>query len=126
LKKILILDDENAIRQSFIDYFEDNLWYPIASNSAEDALEVLNDEQPVAAIVDVRLPGMNGADFVRSLNKAGHLIACVFCTGSPEFHIPTDLACLPMVSNNLFKKPVTHLKELEEEVEQTITLITKD
>lgn len=66
MKRILILDDEPAVRQSFMDYFEDRLWFPVQAGSGEEALALLMQERQMAAIVDVRLPGMDGNDFIRS------------------------------------------------------------
>lgn len=124
MNTILILDDEDAIRQSLVDFFEDNLWNPISVNSAEDALEILNQSlsNPIAAIIDIRLPGMNGAEFVRTIHQQGVKMVCVFCTGSPEFRIPADLESIPAISNRLFKKPIANLSELKQEIENTLAL----
>jgi CheY-like chemotaxis protein len=65
MKTILILDDEKVVRESFLDYFEDHLWNPVQAESGEQALELLKKESPVVAIVDVRLPGMDGNVFIR-------------------------------------------------------------
>ena len=69
MKRILILDDEPAVRQSFMDYFEDRLWLPVQAGSGEEALALLVQERQMAAIVDVRLPGM-GARFTIKLPLA--------------------------------------------------------
>ena len=119
VKTILILDDEQAVRQSFSDYFEDRFWLPIQAESAEEALGLLETQQAVAAIVDVRLPEMDGTDFIRELCNRNLTIACVICTGSPEFELPADLHELITVSNTLFKKPVSDLDALESEVVKT-------
>ena len=120
VKTILILDDEQAVRQSFSDYFEDRFWFPIQAESAEEALGLLETQQAVAAIVDVRLPEMDGTDFIRELCNRKLTIACVICTGSPEFELPPDLHELITVSNTLFKKPVSDLDALESEVVKTL------
>ena len=124
MKKILILDDEQAVRQSFLDYFEDHLWQTIQAESAEDALMMLQDERPQAAIVDVRLPGMDGIEFIRQLCNRELVIACVICTGSPEFDLPADFHDLAIVSNIIFKKPVSDLAELENEVSSVLAAIS--
>ena len=126
MKTILILDDEQAVRQSFSDYFEDHLWQPIQAESAEDALMMLPVEHPLAAIIDVRLPGMDGTDFIRELRNRNLSIGCVICTGSPEFDMPDDLHDLLIVSNNIFKKPVSDLAELENEVNSVLAAISNE
>ncbi len=126
MKTILILDDEHAVRQSFSDYFEDHLWSPIQAESAEDALVMLKDEQPDAAIVDVRLPGMDGTEFIREISKLHLTIASVICTGSPEFEMPDDLRSLNFVSDSVFKKPVSDLSQLEQELSRILASISKE
>ena len=44
-KTVLIVDGEMIIRQSFADYFEDRLWYPIEAESGERALEKLDNRE---------------------------------------------------------------------------------
>jgi len=116
MKKILILDDEPTVRHSFVDFFEDQMWQPIQAESGESALLLLESERPLAAIVDMRLPGMDGNEFIREACKRGFIMAFVICTGSPEYDVPDDLQALSCVSNHLFKKPVADFNELEKQV----------
>ena len=116
MNSILILDDEAAVRQSLVDHFEDRCWRTLEAGSAEEAVKLLGLEQPDAAIVDIRLPGMDGNDFIRQLNQRSTSMVFVICTGSPEYLVPIDLQQLPNVSSRLIKKPVTNLDELEAEL----------
>ena len=116
MKTVLILDDEQVVRESFSDFFEDRQWHTVTAESAEEALELLKNESPDGAVVDVRLPGMDGGDFIREAIRRKIRMAYVICTGSPEYFVPKDLAAQPCVSENLFKKPVIYLSELETEI----------
>ena len=49
MNTILILDDEQAVRQSLVDYFEDILWNTVQAESAEEALELLKQEKPITS-----------------------------------------------------------------------------
>ena len=115
MKSILILDDEPNVRQSLADYFEDRLWRPIQAESGEEALELLETEQPVAVIVDIRLPGMDGSTFIRQALKRYVRMVFVIYTGSPEYVVTPDLLNVSRVSERLFRKPVRDLGELEKE-----------
>ncbi len=116
MKSILILDDESGVRQSLFDYFEDHLWNPIMAESAEDALLLIEKEKPVAAIVDVRLPGMNGSDFIREAVSRNISMVFVICSGSSEYEFPQDLKSMACVCDDFFKKPVQDLSVLENQV----------
>jgi len=113
---ILIVDDEIFIRQSFCDYFEDQLWRTILAESGEQALEILEQESPDAAVVDIRMGGMDGDAFILKAHKIKPEMAFVICTGSPEYYIPDALREVSTVSRQLFKKPLTDLSRLEEEL----------
>lgn len=123
MKTILILDDDVAVRESFTDYFEDNLWEVIQAGSGEEALKILEDTNVDAAIVDVRLSGMDGNEFIRTMCSQRQDVAFVICTGSPEYLVPKDLINETCVASNLMKKPVSDLAELETRVNETIQLI---
>ncbi len=113
IKTVLILDDEKFVRQSFADFFEDRLWHTLQAESAEQALDILETASPHAAIVDVRLPGMNGDAFIRrAFNKKPKMIFTV-CTGSTDYILPEDLSILPTVCSDVFFKPVSNMAEME-------------
>lgn len=112
-KTVLIVDDEIIIRQSFMDYFEDRLWRVLEADSGEQALEIMEKESPQAAIVDIRLGGMDGNAFIRDAYRKKPKTAFVICTGSPEYDLPADLQKLPGVSGHVFRKPVTDMAKLE-------------
>ena len=123
IKTVLIVDDEAFIRQSFFDYFEDRLWRPLQAESGEKALEIMEKESPHGAIVDIRMRGMDGNAFIRKALLKRPETAFIICTGSPEYDIPADLLNLTGVSGHIFKKPVTDLAGLEEELLRLITEI---
>ncbi len=111
---VLILDDDEAVRESFMYHFEDHGWRVLPAATAEEALDVLGRETPAGAVVDIRLPGMDGNDFIREVCRRNISMACVICTGSPQYRPPDDIAALPQVSEKMFAKPVVDLAELEE------------
>jgi YesN/AraC family two-component response regulator len=123
LKTVLIVDDEAIIRQSFVDYFEDRLWRPLQAEGGERALELMQVESPDGVVVDIRLKGMDGDDFIREAYRKKPKTAFVICTGSPEYDIPADLLKLSGVSEHIFRKPVTDMAELEKTLIRLITNI---
>lgn len=120
-KRLLIVDDEPYIRQSLCDFFEDRSWITAQAVSGEDAISVLDSQQAAAAIVDIRMGGMDGNTFIRQSYQRHPNLTFVICTGSPEYEIPADLKALPCVCTKLFRKPIANFEELE----QTILTSTK-
>ncbi|MBI9044063.1 MAG: response regulator [Anaerolineaceae bacterium] len=116
LKSVLVIDDEYFIRESFADFFDDNLWKTFQAGNGEEALALLEQESPRGALVDIRMKGMNGDVFIREAFKRYPGLVYVICTGTPLYDVPPDLVKIPQVSNRVFQKPVPSLFELEEEL----------
>jgi DNA-binding NtrC family response regulator len=62
-KKILLIDDDQYIRNSLGYYFKKKTLAFVALESAEEALELLKQESFDIIICDYKLPRMNGLDF---------------------------------------------------------------
>lgn len=118
---ILILDDDDAVRESFQYYFEDLGWDVREAETAEKALEVVKQDPPGSVVVDIRLPGMDGNSFILELEKTHPEVVCVICTGSPEYQPPESVLSRPQVYSKVFAKPVKDLGKLAESIEQHIT-----
>ncbi len=119
---VLILDDEQAVRESLAYYFEDCGWRVLSAESAEDALNVISRDSVDGMVVDIRLPDMNGNDFICVASKLFPTLASVICTGSPEYRVPIEVETLPQVSDQVFTKPVLDLAPLEEELHRMVAL----
>ncbi len=120
VRTVLILDDDEVVRESLADFFEDSGWSVSRATTGEKALELLTREAPDAVVVDLRLPGMDGNAFIRAVSQTHPKLACVLCTGSPEYRPPADVAALIQVSEKVFSKPVMDLPSLEETLHRQI------
>ncbi|WP_027720281.1 response regulator [Maridesulfovibrio zosterae] len=103
---ILVLDDDIHVRESLVISLEDEDFDVFEAESSEAALDFLDKKQVDMVIVDLRLPGMNGTDFIDSASVKWPEIKFIIYTGSPEFSIPVNLAPVDNVSNLVFLKPL--------------------
>lgn len=118
---ILLLDDESIVRQSLVDFFGDQGWVTVEAESAEDASLKLESQLVHAVVVDIRLPGMDGSEFIRGVCTTYPQTAFLICTGSPDFEVPVDLCGLPNVSTWICRKPIQDLDELKLQVQKTMS-----
>lgn len=57
---VLVVDDEEGIRESLSGIFEDEGCAILTSNSGEEALELLKEQSPDLILLDIWLPGIDG------------------------------------------------------------------
>lgn len=60
--KILIADDENLLRFTLLQLLEMEGWEVIEAINGEDALQKIIQYKPDIAIVDIRMPKLNGLE----------------------------------------------------------------
>ncbi len=69
-KKILIIDDEAAIRESLSGILEDENFIPISASSAEEGLQLLDNEKVDLVLLDIWLgDGMDGLDALSRIEE---------------------------------------------------------
>ena len=66
-KKILIVDDEEAIRELFTAALSYKGYTVFSAESGEKALELLDQEDIPVMFLDLNLPGINGIDLCRKI-----------------------------------------------------------
>ncbi len=67
--KTLLIDDDEWIRDSMSIFFQNEGCSILTLETAEEALSLLGKKKYNIFIVDYMLPGMNGIDFFKKLNK---------------------------------------------------------
>ena len=68
--RVLIIDDETSIRTSMGEFFEDFGFQVHTVGSAEAALAAIAEQDFDVAIVDIRLPGLDGDGLIIKGEKA--------------------------------------------------------
>jgi CheY-like chemotaxis protein len=82
--KILIVDDDSAVRDFLADSLK-GLGYKVKdAGSGPEALELVGAFDPVLALVDYAMPGMNGAELARELRNSRPDLPILFVTGYAE------------------------------------------
>ncbi|WP_340741972.1 response regulator transcription factor [Sporosarcina sp. FSL K6-5500] len=88
MKNVLLVDDEKVIRKGIKKLLEDVITgYKVmweASNGYE-ALEIANIEIPDLVITDIRMPEMNGIDFISYFKKRHPLVSVIVISGHDDF-----------------------------------------
>jgi two-component system nitrogen regulation response regulator NtrX len=64
---VLIVDDEEGIRESLSGIFEDEGYEVLTSSSGEEALKALKEQSPDLILLDVWLPGIDGIKTLKEI-----------------------------------------------------------
>ena len=82
-RRILIVDDDSALRQSLAEQLELNEEFVcIECGTAARALEIVDRERFDTIVLDVGLPDMDGRELCRLLRRAGLQVPIVMLTGA--------------------------------------------
>ena len=119
--KVMVLDDEPSIRESLMDYLEDFGFQVFQAEHAEDALKQLSWMTPDVIVVDIRLQGMSGEEFIQHAHATNPQLKFVIHTGSVTFSLSPGLEAIGLDANNVFHKPVERLSDLVEFIRQLVT-----
>lgn len=75
-RKILVVDDEDDVRELIVETLLDFDCHPIQASSAIDIIETVIREQPDAILLDITMPEVDGLEALRML-KANAATASV-------------------------------------------------
>jgi two-component system response regulator HydG len=78
--RILIVDDEPTVREGLAEWFAEEGWRIAMAGDAEEALGILGTERFDLALLDIRLPGMDGLELHRRIRDRAPEILTIFMT----------------------------------------------
>ena len=111
--RVLVVDDEPSIRNSLVEFLEDCEFAVSAAESAERALEMIDHTPIDVAIVDIRLPRLDGDTFILQTHQRFPEMRFLIHTGSVEYKLPDELKAFGVTRESVFLKPQTDLSVFE-------------
>jgi CheY-like chemotaxis protein len=102
---ILIVDDEANVRLMYRTALA-GLGYDIfEANSAESAIEQFRERMPQAAILDMRMPGMDGLELLAKMHQLGITTPVAFITAYGD--VPNAVRAMELGAIDFLPKPPT-------------------
>lgn len=111
-KRILVIDDEESIQRSLRAYLEDEGFEVVSAESGEEGLDILARGPVDAAVVDIRLPGMDGNVFMERAHDQYPWMVFLVCTGSVGYRPPESLRGLGVGDEDVLQKPLGDMSVL--------------
>ncbi len=112
--RILVVEDEETVRRGLRAWLEDDEFLVTTAQSGERALEVLQGSPADGAIVDIRLPGMDGNTFIEQAHRLCPEMRFLVFTGAIHYSPPPTLRSLGIDDKDVFQKPLSNMALLVE------------
>jgi two-component system cell cycle response regulator len=101
--KILVVEDDTAIRGLIHMYLIKSGFESFAANSAEKALDILEDQEIGIVLTDIQLPGLNGLELTKIIRRKYHSDVIIMTGYSLDYTIEEAMA---RGASDLIIKPV--------------------
>jgi len=81
LVKLLIIDDDQVIRDVLKGIFEDQSFEIFLAADGESGLSIIREHRPNLAIIDINLPGKSGLEILKDAKQIDSKISVIIATG---------------------------------------------
>lgn len=85
MKRICIVDDDEAVRESLSVLLEACGYQAVSFSSAEDFLQRCDGEDTLCMLIDVHMPRMSGLDLLETLRARGVEVPAILITAAANF-----------------------------------------
>ena len=79
--RILVIDDEAAIRDSLRMILEYEEYRFVGASSGQEGIALCQRERPDLVLLDIKMPGMDGMEVLRSLRASDDTLPVVMISG---------------------------------------------
>ncbi len=118
MKTILIVDDEESIRESLTGILQDEGFRTLAAENGEQGLFMLRDEDPDLVLLDIWMPGMDGIETLRKIREATPDQLVIMMSGHGT--IETAVKATKLGAYDFIEKPLS-LEKLLLSVQNALT-----
>ncbi len=116
MKTILLVDDEETLREIIAMQLEDDGYNILQAGSGNDAFEIVKKNEIDLIISDMRMPNGSGEDLLKSLNNLDKKPPFILVTGFSEL---TKDDAIKLGAHDMLSKPID-FDELESHIEKLL------
>ena len=113
MSKLLIVDDEEDIREFAKRFFVKRGINVFTAGGGRQALEIIDENQPDLVLLDVQMGELNGIEVLKKLRDSQNEIKVIMVTGAEDLDIINE-------ANSLVVKGYVHKPLVLEELEKIV------
>ena len=117
-KTILIIDDEEIIRQSLCDQLEDLGYRVLTAEDGRAGMELIERERPELILTDLRMPEMGGLEVIKRSKELASNIPIIVISGAGR--IDDAVEALRRGAYDYLTKPINDLDMLQHTVSRAL------
>lgn len=102
---ILVVDDEEGIREALSEILGDEGYQVITASTGEEALNILRKEPPDLVLLDIWLPGMDGIETLREIKNLRSDVPVIMISGHGTIEIAVKAT--KMGASDFLEKPLS-------------------
>jgi two-component system nitrogen regulation response regulator NtrX len=110
MKSILIIDDEQSIRESLKGILQDEGFRTLFAESGEEGLALLKEESPDLVLLDIWLPGIDGLETLQNIRQDFPELLVIMMSGHGT--IETAVKATKLGAYDFIEKPLSLEKVL--------------
>ena len=112
---VMLIDDDELLLSSMLGFLEDVGFKATGFSSADEALQSIRLSPPDVCIVDLRMPDIDGEQFISALMSTSPTVRCIIYTGS-WYLVSEELIALGLKQEDVVRKPVEDFDKFIEKI----------
>lgn len=99
---ILLVDDDSLVLEFLSDYLKDD-YCIVTASSGEEAISRMGSHEADIALVDIKMPGMDGLETIEKLNAIDQDLVTIIMTGFPT--VDSSVRAIKLGASDYILKP---------------------
>ena len=112
MAKLLIVDDENDVREFAANFFRKRKMDCLTAASGEEALAIAEKENPDLVLLDIKMDGIDGIETLKRMREKNSALKVIMVTGRKPDDQEAFNKCKDYGATDYIHKPL-ELDELE-------------
>jgi DNA-binding NtrC family response regulator len=116
-ERILVVDDELFVRELLFEFLSKEDYKVVVADCGEKAVELTRSKPAEVALIDLKMPGMNGIETLKKIKEVHPNTSSIIMTGYPT--LESSIEALRCGASDYVIKPFK-LSELKNSVEKAL------